>query len=80
MPVAAAAALAATLFDAPVAYQLSRCADFAQNGGRCAGRLRYDVGYGDDGKVTAIKAEVRHVRIKRYIVTMRLVCYGLLLW
>jgi xanthine dehydrogenase molybdopterin-binding subunit B len=59
MPVAAAAALAATLFDAPVCYQLSRCDDFAQNGGRCAGRLQYDVGFGEDGKVTAIKAEVR---------------------
>jgi xanthine dehydrogenase molybdopterin-binding subunit B len=58
MPVAAAAALAAVLFDAPVCYQLSRCDDFAQNGGRCAGRLRYDVGFGEDGKLSAIKAEV----------------------
>lgn len=60
MPVAAAAALAATLFDAPVVYQLSRCDDFAQNGGRCAGRLRYDVGFEESGRLVAVKAEVSH--------------------
>lgn len=59
MPVAAAAALAASMFGAPVCYSLSRSDDFAQNAGRCAGRVRYDVGFSPSGKVVAIKAEVR---------------------
>lgn len=58
MPVAAAAALAATCLQWPVAYSLSRAEDFASNGGRCAGRLEYEVGYRPDGKVVAVQAQV----------------------
>jgi xanthine dehydrogenase molybdopterin-binding subunit B len=58
MPVAAAAALAATLLQRPVAYSLTRNEDFAVNGGRCAGLVEYEVGYGPDGKLVAVDAKV----------------------
>lgn len=59
MAVAAAAALAASHFGAPVCYNPSRRDDMAQFQGRCAGRVSYDVGFQEDGKVLAIKAQVR---------------------
>jgi CO/xanthine dehydrogenase Mo-binding subunit len=58
MPVAAAAALAASLLHRPVCYSLNRNEDFAANAGRCAGLVEYDVGYTPQGKLVAIKAKV----------------------
>eukprot|EP00775_Hariotina_reticulata_P011870 gene11870-12014_t len=58
MPVAAAAALAALHFDRPVCYSLNRNDDFAQNPGRCFGRVLYDVGFEETGRLIAIQAQV----------------------
>jgi len=61
MPVAAAAALAATLLQRPVCYSLNRNEDFAANAGRCAGRVEYAAGFTPEGKIAAIQARVRAV-------------------
>lgn len=61
MPVAAAAALAASLLQRPVCFSLTRQEDFASNAGRCAGRVEYAAGFGPDGKVVAIQAKVNGV-------------------
>lgn len=60
MPVAAAAALAAAHFGKPVCYNLNRNDDLLMNHGRCLGRVEYDVGFDENGKVHAIKAQVNN--------------------
>lgn len=58
MPVAAAAAVAAAKLGVPVRYQLTRVDDFQLNGGRCDGEVVFDVGFDDDGKLTALNIKV----------------------
>jgi xanthine dehydrogenase molybdopterin-binding subunit B len=68
MPVAAAAALAAMHFDRPVCYSLNRNDDLAQNPGRCFGRVLYDVGFEDSGKLIALQAQVSETRTVIHII------------
>lgn len=58
MPVAAAAALAASRFRRPVLWSLNRNDDLALNPGRCLGRLEYDAGFEPSGKLVALRASV----------------------
>ncbi len=56
--VAAAAALAARKVGQPVFHALNRNDDFRLNAGRCECEVTYDVGFEEDGTITALDFKV----------------------
>jgi len=58
-PIAALCALAATKVGAPVKLALDRPEDMAFCPGRSGGRARYRAGFGDDGKIQALRVDLR---------------------
>ena len=58
MTVAGAAALCALKLKKPVRIFNSRIADMTMQGGREAWQFQYEVGYNDDGLITALKYDI----------------------